>query len=253
MTDSVRAFERGLRVIRSFTADTSLQTLADVARATDLNRATARRFLLTLEELGYVRRVGDLFTLTPRVLDLGYAYVSSFGVPQLAQPYLEQLSEQLHEAASVGVLDGAEVVYVARVPAKRVMTVSIGLGTRFPAYRTSLGRALLAWLPDDEVERLWDVSDKQQPTSRTVADLDSLRQRLRAVRRLGYALVDQELEIGVRSVAAPVRDATGRPVAAINLSTHVSRTTKQDLQQRFAPALLRTAGQIEHALSSRPS
>ncbi|MBS3940822.1 MAG: helix-turn-helix domain-containing protein [Actinobacteria bacterium] len=252
MTESVRSFERGLRVIRSFTTQTPEQTLADVARATDLNRATARRFLLTLEDLGYVRRVGDRFTLTPRVLDLGYAYVSSFGVPQLALPYLELLSEQVHEASSLGVLDGAEIVYVARVPAKRVMTVSIGLGTRFPAFRTSLGRALLAELADDDVVAVWEASDRSDPTPRTVRELDALRQRLHEVRQHGYALVDQELEMGVRSLAAPVRDATGRAVAAINVSTHASRTTKQQLQQSFAPALLRTAADIGHALASRP-
>ena len=253
MTESVRSFERGLRVIRSFSAQTPEQTLADVARKTDLNRATARRFLLTLEELGYVRRIGDRFALTPRVLDLGYAYVSSFGVPQLALPYLEQLSEQVHEASSLGVLDGSDVVYVARVPAKRVMTVSIGLGTRFPAYRTSLGRALLAELPADEVASIWADSDRSQPTPRTVPELGALQQRLAEVRDQGYALVDQELEIGVRSIAAPVRDATGSAVAAINVSTHASRTTKQEIQQRFAPALLKTAGDIEHALANRPS
>lgn len=252
MTDSVRSFERGLRVIRSFSAEHPEQTLADVARATELNRATARRFLLTLEELGYVRRIGDRFTLTPRVLDLGYAYVSSFAVPQLALPYLEQLSELVHEAASVGVLDGTEIVYVARVPAKRVMTVSIGLGTRFPAYRTSLGRALLAELDDEQVRAIWDTSDHSLPTPRTVVGFEDLQDRLRRVRDQGYALVDQELEVGVRSLAAPVRDASGEAVAAINVSTHASRTTKQQLQQEFAPALLKTAVEIEHALANRP-
>jgi IclR family pca regulon transcriptional regulator len=253
MSDSVRSFERGLRVIRSFTEETPEQTLAQVARATELNRATARRFLLTLEELGYVRRIGDRFALTPRVLDLGYAYVSSFGVPQLALPYLEGLSECVREASSLGVLDGTEVVYVARVPAKRVMTVSIGLGTRFPAFRTSLGRAMLAALPDEEVAAVWETSDHTNPTPRTVTDLASLQQRLEEVRRQGYALVDQELEIGVRSVAASVRDASGKPIAAINVSTHVSRTSKQEVVQRFVPALLETATDLEHVLASRPS
>ncbi|MFA9430237.1 IclR family transcriptional regulator C-terminal domain-containing protein [Egicoccus sp. AB-alg2] len=253
MSESVRSFERGLRVIRSFTAEAPEQTLAQVARATDLNRATARRFLMTLEELGYVRRVGDRFALSPRVLDLGYAYVSSFGVPQLALPYLEKLSEQVNEASSVGVLDDTEVVYVARVPAKRVMTVSIGLGTRFPAYRTSLGRALLAALPDDEVAAIFDRSDRREPTPRTVTGLEALRARLAEVRERGYALVDQELELGVRSIAAPLRDATGRTVAAVNVSTHVNRTGKQELQQRFVPALLRAVADIEHALANRPT
>jgi IclR family transcriptional regulator, pca regulon regulatory protein len=252
VSESVRSFERGLRVIRSFGAQGSQLTLSEVARATELNRATARRLLLTLEELGYARRVGDRFALTPRVLDLGYAYLSSFEVPDLALPYLEQLSVEVHEASSVGVLDDTEVAYVARVPANRVMTVSIGLGTRFPAYRTSLGRALLAALPDDEVTAIWERSDRREPTPRTVDRVEALLEQLATVRERGYALVDQELELGVRSIAAPLHDAGGRTVAAINISTHVSRTSKAELQQRFVPALLRTAGEIDHALANRP-
>lgn len=252
MSESVRAFERGLRVIRCFGSAGPRLTLADVARATDLNRATARRLLMTLEEVGYVRRVGDRFALTPRVLDLGYAYLSSFAVPELALPYLEQLSEEVGEASSVGVLDGPDVVYVARVPTNRVMRVSIGLGTRFPAYRTSLGRALLAALPADEVAAIWEESDRRDPAPRTVTDLSALQARLAEVRSRGYALVDQELEIGVRSIAAPLTDACDSTVAAINISTHVSRTSKSELRQRFVPALLRTAAEINHALGSRP-
>lgn len=251
MSESVRSFERGLRVIRSFGTETSDLTLAEVARATDLNRATARRLLLTLEELGYVERRGDRFRLTPRVLDLGYAYVSSFGVPQLALPYLEKLSEQVHEASSVGVLDGSEVVYVARVPAKRVMNVSIGLGSRFPAYRTSLGRAMLADLDEDDVAAIWKASDRSEPTSQTVTTLAQLQQRLGTVRQRGYALVDQELELGVRSIAAPLHDASGRTVAAVNLSTHVSRTRKSELETRYLPALQETAEALDAALSQR--
>jgi IclR family transcriptional regulator, pca regulon regulatory protein len=251
MSESVRSFERGLRVIRSFGVHGAQLTLSDVARATDLNRATARRLLLTLEELGYARRIGDRFTLTPRVLDLGYAYLSSFGVPELALPYLEQLSAEAHEASSVGVLDGTEVAYVARVPANRVMTVSIGLGTRFPAYRTSLGRAVLASLADVEVTRIWDQSDRSDPTPQTVEQLGDLLARLRDVREQGFALVDQELEMGVRSVAAPLHDAAGRTIAAINISTHSSRTTEEEVRQRLVPVLLRTADQIDHALASR--
>jgi IclR family transcriptional regulator, pca regulon regulatory protein len=253
MTESVRSFARGLRVIRSFSAERPHQTLAEVARATDLNRATARRLLLTLLELGYVHRVGDRFSLTPRVLDLGYAYVSALGVPELALPSLERLSEQVHEASSLGVLDGTEVVYVARVPAKRVMTVSIGLGSRFPAYRTSLGRALLSELGDDEVAAIWEASDRADPTPRTVSSLPELAGALAGVRHAGYALVDQELEIGVRSIAAPIHDAASKVVAAINVSTHVNRTSKAELTRRFVPALLATAGEIEQLVASRPS
>jgi IclR family transcriptional regulator, pca regulon regulatory protein len=252
VNETVRAFERGLRVIRAFGSEAPELTLAEVARAVDLNRATARRLLMTLEELGYVRRSGATFALTPRVLDLGYAYLSSLGIPQLALPYLEQLSEAMGEASSVGVLDGTDVVYVARVPAKRVMAVSIGLGTRFPAYRTSLGRALLVDHDNAQLAALWQESDRRDPTPRTVTSVAQLRARLAEVRRAGVALVDQELELGVRSVAAPLRDATGHVVAAVNISTHVSRTSKEELRRRFVPALLRTAQDVEHALGSRP-
>lgn len=252
MSESVRSFERGLSVIRSFGAGGARMTLAEVARAADLNRATARRLLITLEELGYVRRADDRFALTPRVLDLGYAYLSSFALPELALPYLEQLSEELHEASSVGVLDGTDVVYVARVPANRVMTVSIGLGTRFPAYRTSLGRVLLAALPEEQVAAVWEASDRTGTTPRTVTDLDELRDQLAVVRSRGYALVDQELELGVRSVAAPIHDRSGDTVAAVNVSTHANRTPKAELQQRFVPVLLRTAAEIDHVLANRP-
>jgi IclR family transcriptional regulator, pca regulon regulatory protein len=252
VSESVRAFERGLRVIRAFGPAASRLTLADVARATDLNRATARRLLVTLEELGYVRRVGDRFSLTPRVLDLGYAYLSSLAIPDLALPALEQLSGEVAEASSVGVLDGSDVVYVARVPANRVMTVSIGLGTRFPAYRTSLGRVLLASLSDDEVAAVWEASDRSGPTPFTVTELEQLTAKLVEVRARGYALVDQELEVGVRSLAAPLRDGSGRTVAAINISTHASRNDEATLHGTFAPALLRAAAEIEHALANRP-
>lgn len=250
MTETVRSFERGLRVIRSFGRGRTSMSLAEVAREADLNRATARRLLMTLEDLGYVRRRDGRFQLTARVLDLGYAYLSSFAVPELALPYLEELSDSLHEASSIGVLDDTKVVYVARVPANRVMTVSIGLGSRFPAYRTSLGRVLLASLADEEIADIWARSDRSNPTARTVTTLPDLMEQLEQVRAQGYALVDQELELGVRSIAAPVHGPGGATVAAMNVSTHVSRTPRSELQSRFVPALLGTAERLDEALAS---
>jgi IclR family transcriptional regulator, pca regulon regulatory protein len=251
VTETVRSFERGLRVIRAFGADARDLTLSEVARATDLNRATARRLILTLEELGYLRRIGDRFQLTPRVLDLGYAYIASFGLPQLALPFIEQLSETVNEASSVGVLDGTDIVYVARVPANRVMSVSIGLGTRFPAYRTSLGRAILASLDDDLVRSIWEASDRSGPTPRTVTSFEGLRAALEQVRTSGYALVDQELEVGVRSIAAALHASDGAIVGALNVSAHANRTSKAALRKDVAPHLLAVATQIEHALGNR--
>ena len=252
MGEVVQSFQRGLAVIRSFSADTPAQTLSDVARATGLNRATARRLLLTLEGLGYVRSHDALFQLTPKILELGYAFVASSGVPQLALPYLEQLSAEVNESSSVAVLDETSVVYVARVPAKRVMTVSIGLGSRFPAYRTSLGRVMLAALTREEVERVWERSDRSDPTSRTVTSLGELLARLEDVRQQGWAMVDQELEMGVRSLAAPLRNAVGETLAAVNVSTHVSRTPKSELHSRFLPALLGAAEAISDAIANHP-
>jgi IclR family pca regulon transcriptional regulator len=248
--ESVQSFERGLAVIRSFGSDAPAQTLADVARATGLNRATVRRLLHTLEGVGYVRREGSLFELTPRVLELGYAFLSSHTLAELANPHLEALSREVHESTSVAVLDGASVVYVARVQANRVMTVAIGIGTRFDAYRTSLGRAILAWQHEDTVAALWEGSDHEHVTDTTVRSLAELRERLAEVRQQGYALVDQELEQGVRSVAAPIRDADGVPVAAVNVSTHTSRTTKSQIRRDVVPPLLRTADAISTAMTA---
>lgn len=248
--ESVQSFERGLSVIRSFGADAPRQTLSDVARTTGLSRATARRLLITLENVGYVRRDGSLFELTPRILDLGYAYLSSHTLSELAQPHLQSLSAKVDESTSVAVLDGTSVVYVARVQANRVMTVSIGIGSRFPAYRTSPGRALLAWRPPQEVAAIWARSDHSRQTRATVTTLEALTAQLAEVRDRGYALVDQELEEGVRSVAAPIRDADGVPVAAVNVSTHTSRTTTADVRSQVVPALLETAEAITTAMTA---
>lgn len=248
--ETVQSFERGLAVIRSFGAAAPRQTLSDVARAAGLTRATARRLLHTLEGVGYVRRDGSLFELTPRVLELGYAFLSSHTLADVARPHLEALSAEVRESTSVAQLDGTSMVYVARVQANRVMTVAIGLGTRFEAYRTSLGRAVLAWMPPEEVARIWEHSDRRHPTEATVRTLDGLRERLAEVRTLGYALVDQELEVGVRSVAAPIFDADGNPMAAVNVSTHTSRTTKAQVRSAVVPPLLRTAEAISGAMTA---
>lgn len=249
MSDYVRSLERGIAVIRSFSADAPRQTLADVARATGLNRATARRLLLTLVELGYVTGDGKYFELTPRVLDIGYSYVASLKLTDLAQPFLEQFSEEVHESSSVSVLDGSDIVYVARVPTKRIMTVAIGLGSRFPAFQTSMGRVLLAERTDDEIVEIFAATDKTHKTDYTVETAEELLDRIVEVRANGWALVDQELEIGVRSVAAPLRNASGRAVAAVNVSTHVGRTDLDELRSRFLPRLLATAEHISAALA----
>ncbi|MEN3361088.1 MAG: IclR family transcriptional regulator, pca regulon regulatory protein [Mycobacteriales bacterium] len=241
----VQSLERGLAVIGAFDAKHAELTLSDVARATGLTRAAARRFLLTLVDLGYMRTDGRLFSLAPRVLELGYAYLSSLTLPEVAEPHLERLVADVHESSSLCVLDGDDIVYVARVPTSRIMTVSISVGTRFPAYATSMGRVLLASLPEEELEKYLARVEPARLTSRTVTGANALRSELAKVRTQGWALVDQELEDGLRSIAAPVRDRAGRVVAAVNLSAHASRTSLESLRRDLLPHLLAATARID--------
>lgn len=249
--ETVRAFERGLLVIRSLANAPRGLSLAAVARASGLSRATARRLLQTLVAAGYARHDEERFRLTPRVLELGHAYLSSTPLAELAAPALEDLSRTLNEATSVGVLDGEDVIYIARVPANRVMTVTIGVGTHFPAFRTSLGRVLLAERNSDEVAAHWAARDLRDPTPFTVRSLAALEEDLQRTRERGYAILDQELELGVRSAAAPIRDRHGIAIAAVNVSTHTDRTSDEQLRERFIPPLLSAAGSLSDALSLR--
>ncbi|MPZ63623.1 MAG: helix-turn-helix domain-containing protein [Propionibacteriales bacterium] len=241
----VQSLARGLRVITAFGPESPALTLSEVARRTGITRAAARRFLLTLADLGYVRTNGRLFELTPRVLDLGYAYLSSRPLPGIAEPHLEWLVHETGESSSMSVLDGQDIVYVARVPTSRIMTVAINVGTRFPAYATSMGRVLLAGLDDDELDGYLAEVGLARLTEQTVATVQDLRARLDEVRQQGYAMVDQELEPGLRAIAAPVRNKRGRVVAAVNVSSHVSRITKEKARRQFLPPLLKAAGEIE--------
>jgi IclR family transcriptional regulator, pca regulon regulatory protein len=241
----VQSLERGLAVIRAFDAQRPELTLSEVARHCDLTRAAARRFLLTLADLGYVRTDGRLFRLTPRVLDLGYAYLSSLSLPEVAAPHLERLVEEVHESSSMSVLDGDDIVYVARVPMARIMTVAINVGTRFPAYATSMGRVLLAGLPEKVLEEYLGRVTLRRLAARTTTSVDALRAELTRVRAQGYAIVDQELEGGLRAVAAPVRDKSGTTVAAINVSSHASRSSMEKIRRELVPKLRAAAARIE--------
>ncbi|WP_033342492.1 IclR family transcriptional regulator domain-containing protein [Catenuloplanes japonicus] len=254
MTDTAReghfvqSLERGLAVIRAFDAAHPELTLSEVARICDLTRAAARRFLLTLTDLGYVHTDGRLFRLSPRVLELGYAYLSSISLPEVAEPHLERLAAEVHESSSVSVLDGDDVVYVARVPTSRIMTVSINVGTRFPAYVTSMGRVLLAAVPAGVLDDYLARVELRRLTSRTITDAARLRAELARVQAQGYAIVDQELEEGLRSMAVPVRDRHGGVVAAVNVSVHASRTSTDALRRDLLPPLLAAAARIESDL-----
>ena len=250
-TDFVQSLDRGLAVIRCFSSEHPSLTLSEVAERTGLTRAAARRFLLTLQELGYVGSSGRQFSLRPRVLALGYAYLSSFSVAQIAQPHLEDLTEELHESCSVSVLDGDDIVYVARASANRIMTIALTVGTRLPPYPTSMGRVLLAALPEAELDAHLSRARLRKLTEHTVDDPDQLRAILADVRAKGWAAVDQELEAGVRSIAVPIRDSSGRVVAAINASAHAARVPMRTLEKQFLPRLLDAAEQIDAELASR--
>lgn len=250
-SDFVQSLDRGLAVIRAFGPDRERLSLSEVARATGLTRAAARRFLLTLVKLGYVRSDGREFSLRPRVLELGYAYLSGLAMPEVAAPHLEELVARLHESSSISVLDGHHIVYVARVPTKRIMTVAISVGTRFAAHATSMGRVLLSGLSPDDLERYLAEAALEAFTSRTVTSPDQLREIVREVGRQGYAIVDQELEEGLRAIAAPIHGANGAITAAINVSAHASRVSPAAMRADLLPALLETARQIEADLRSQ--
>ncbi|GAA0536115.1 IclR family transcriptional regulator [Saccharopolyspora thermophila] len=249
----VQSLARGLLVIRAFNESNPEMTLSEVARATDMSRAAARRFLHTLVHLGYVWTDGRVFALTPRVLELGFAYLSSISLPEIAQPYLERLVAEVHESASVSVLDGTDIVYVARVPTSRIMTVSINIGTRFPAYATSMGRVILADLPDEHLDEHLAQVELQPLGPHTITTPAELKRELARVGEQGWALVDQELEAGLRSIAAPIRDRSDRVVAAVNISSHASRTSVEDARTRLLPPLLETAARIGADLAVSPN
>jgi IclR family pca regulon transcriptional regulator len=243
----VQSFARGLQVIRSFSAKAPHQTLSEVAAGSGLTRAGARRILLTLQTLGYVVTDGKLFTLTPRILDLGFAYLSSMPIWNRAEPVMEALVQQVQESCSAAVLDATDIVYVLRVPTQK-MRISLGVGSRLPAYCTSLGRLLLADLEDDEVRARLEASDIQALTKHTVTDIEVLMAKVAQARRQQWCLVNQELEEGLISVAAPIVDRHGRMVAALNISGQANRTSAKVMQETMLPALVDAAKKVSQLL-----
>ncbi|HEY2439065.1 MAG TPA: IclR family transcriptional regulator C-terminal domain-containing protein [Solirubrobacteraceae bacterium] len=243
--DFVQSLERGLLVIRAFDAEHRELGLSEVARISGLTRAAARRFLLTLEKLGYVTLSEGRFSLTPRVLELGYAYLSSLTLPEVAQPHMEALVARVNESSSISVLDGTDVVYVARVPTRRIMSITLSVGTRLPAFATSMGRVLLAALPEAELNARLDRMELRPLSAHTITDPATLRAVLERVRRQGWAAVDQELEEGLRSLAVPIHDASGTVIAALNVSVHASRGTMTTLRRDVLPLAQAAATAIE--------
>lgn len=242
--DFIEALARGLEVIAAFEAGRPAMSLTEVATATGLARPTARRILLTLEELGYVRSGEQGYVLTPRVLELGVAYVRSTGLWDVARPHLEWLSERTDESCSIAQLDGSDIVYVARVSVPKIVSLAVQIGTRFPALQTSLGKVQLAALSPDEVDRVLAEPSRSGLVPRWQPDREERDAELREVRARGWALTDEQLARGIRSVAAPLRDGSGRVIAGINVNAHAAETSVEQLVQEHLPLLLRAAGDI---------
>jgi IclR family transcriptional regulator, pca regulon regulatory protein len=244
----VGSFAKGLRVLRAFGADHPSMTLTEVAERAGLTRAAARRFLLTLTDLGYAAFDGKRFSLTARVLELGFVYLRSLRLPELVMPYLRRVSEALAESSSASVLDGGDVVYVARIQTRRIMSADLGVGARLPAVSTSMGRVLLANL--EPVARAAALKDAvlEKHTRHSITSKARLRTVLDDVRARGYSIVDQELEEGLRSIAVPIRGREGRVVAAMNVSSQANRVSVEAMERTFLPVLQRAAADVSDAL-----
>lgn len=242
--DFIEALARGLDVVKAFQPRRPVMSLTEVATATGLARPTARRILLTLSELGYVRSLQGGFSLTPRVLELGMSYVRSMGLWDVARPHMERLVARTHESSSIAQLDGPDIVYVARVAVPKIITLAVSIGTRFPAVATSLGKVLLADLPPEQVERLLAEPSRSGVDPRWKPGADERDAVLRDVRARGWALTDEQLAPGIRSVAAPLRDGSGRVVAAMNVTVHAAETPVETLTEEYLPLLLQAASAI---------
>lgn len=240
---------KGLAVLGAFGEQRPAMTLSAAATASGLSRAAARRVLLTLADLGYVTQRGRDFALAPRILELGFAYLSTQSWLDRAEPLMKELSHDAQESCSAAILQGSEIVYVARMPAPhRLMSVTIAVGSRLPAFHTSLGRVQLGFLDPAELERRWAASPKARLTNKAITGKAALLARIRTDHAQGYAIVDEELEKGLRSIAVPIVTRGGDAVGAINLSAHSSRTTRSDLRDRFLPKLEAVARTISRTL-----
>ncbi len=246
--ETIAGFAKGLRVIEAFDAGRPQLTITDVAGLTGLERATARRCLLTLVRDGYADYDGKFYRLTPKVLRLGFAYLSSTPLPRLVQPFLEQLATATGESCSAATLDGAEIVYIARASQRRVMSIGLSVGSRLPAYCSSMGRVLLASRPDKERRALLDALPREKLTPRTLTGMDKLLAAVEQARADGFAAIDQELELGLRSIAVPVIDASDKVVAAINVGAQAERVNIPAMRERFLPLLKRAQTELQRLL-----
>jgi IclR family transcriptional regulator, pca regulon regulatory protein len=246
----VQSIERGFAVIKAFSGRSGALTITDVAERTNLSRAAARRFLLTLKDLGYISVEKGYFRLTPRVLELGFTFLSTMRMTDIAQGVMEEVVSVVHESCSLTVLDGKDIVYIARVPANRIMSISLAVGARLPAYPTSMGRVLLSALDSQALDRYLAEVTLEPLTERTLTSKTQLRRILLEVREQGWAIIDQEVEVGVRSVAAAIRDHSARTIAAINISSHASRVSMKQLRSEYLPTVLEAADRISNLLGA---
>ena len=235
---------KGLAVLGAFGSQRPTMTLAEAAQVADLSRAAARRVLRTLTQLGYVEQNGRSFSLSPRILDLGFAYLSTKSWIERALPLMRELNERFGESCSAAILQGNDIVYVARVPARRIMSTALSVGSRLPALHTALGRVLLGYLDEAELWRRLMSQRVEAYTPQTITEPQALFDRISADHAQRFSIVDEELERGLRALAVPVRDRSGQAVGAINLSTHSTRTTRNEMREQFLPELNRIAEQI---------
>ena len=240
---------KGLGVLRAFGEERPTMTLSEAATAVNLSRATARRVLRTLAGLGYVVQDGRAFSLAPRVLEIGFRYLSTQSWIDRALPLMKSLSETLHESCSASILQGTEIVYVARVPTQRIMSTVLAVGTRLPAFHTSMGRVQLGFLDDAELWRRLRSIKVEPYTPGTIVDLKALVERIKDDRRQGFSIVDEELERGLRSIAVPLIDMSGRVVAGLNVSAHANRITRNEMRERFLPKLRRVTDQLSASMA----
>jgi len=246
--DIIHGLMRGLSVIECFDEDHARMSITDVAERTGLERATARRCLLTLVHLGYATYDGKFFELTPRVLNLGHSYLAATPLPRLIQPFLEELSRATGESTSAAVLEGTDILYVARASTRRVMSINLGAGARLPAYCTSMGRTLLAALPSEEAQAILERSDIIAYTARTKADTATITTELAVIAAQGFAVIDQELELGLCSIAVPLHNAMGQVVAAINIGAHVARAPTSRMIAHFLPLMRKVQAEVRPLL-----
>jgi IclR family pca regulon transcriptional regulator len=240
---------RGLTVIQAFTQKKRQLTISQLSVKTGLSRAAVRRCLYTLAKLGFAGSDdGRHFYLGPRILALGYSYIASMPLATAAQPVLERVSHELHESCSISTLDRSDIIYVARANVTRIMSIDLGVGSRLPAFCTSMGRILLATLPEEALDAYLKQTELKRFTERTITAVEKLRQVLRLVSRNGYSIVDQELELGLRSMAVPIQNPNGKIVAALNVGAHAQRVSIQEMQSKFLPRLRAAAQELSMLL-----